>query len=106
MVVNHTVLLAGWDDNYPVSNFNEKNRPNAPGAWLIKGSWGKGFGDDGYYWISYEDVAFKIESAEAVFYDMEPAENYDKNYQYDGSVFAFFYHGKKMANIFTAESLE
>lgn len=26
MSLNHSVLLAGWDDNYAVTNFNEENR--------------------------------------------------------------------------------
>ncbi len=37
---NHAVLIIGWDDNYDVNNFNEKNRPSKPGAWIVKNSWG------------------------------------------------------------------
>lgn len=35
----HLMLLIGWDD--------------AKGAWLLKNSWGKGWGNDGYCYIKY-----------------------------------------------------
>jgi cathepsin L len=37
--VNHAIALIGWDD--------EK------GAWLVKNSWGKQMGEDGYFYIKY-----------------------------------------------------
>ncbi|MCT7997195.1 C1 family peptidase [Laspinema olomoucense] len=37
--VNHAVTLVGWDDD--------------KGAWLMKNSWGSGWGDLGYMWIAY-----------------------------------------------------
>ena len=36
---NHAILLCGWDD--------------AKGAWLLKNSWGTGWGEDGFMWIAY-----------------------------------------------------
>ena len=52
---NHAVLLIGWDDNFPVENFNETDRPSKPGAWLIRNSWGDYDGSDGgCFWMSYE----------------------------------------------------
>jgi len=44
--VNHAVLLVGWDDGKQ--------------AWLIKNSWGLGWGEKGYMWIRYgsNDVGF------------------------------------------------
>ncbi len=52
---NHDVLLVGWDDNYSRENFLAELRPSSNGAWKARNSWGTGFGQNGYFWISYED---------------------------------------------------
>ncbi|MCK5055675.1 MAG: hypothetical protein KAT34_03415 [Candidatus Aminicenantes bacterium] len=39
VAVNHIVTLCGWDD--------------AKGAWLLKNSWGTGWGEGGFMWIVY-----------------------------------------------------
>lgn len=89
--VNHTITIVGWDDNYPKENFLEGKRPASDGAWLIKNSWGpdwmssKDGRDSGYYWISYEDTNFTKDTAKAFAYQFESADNYDHNYQYDGT---------------------
>ncbi len=41
--VNHLVLIVGWDDR----------ACGGSGAWLIKNSWGPGFGESGYIWVQY-----------------------------------------------------
>jgi cathepsin L len=37
---NHAIIIIGWDDD--------------KGAWLIKNSWGTGWGDAGYGWVRYD----------------------------------------------------
>jgi len=46
---NHAVLIVGWDDN----------ECNGEGAWIVKNSWGPGFGRlGGYFYIKYGSAAF------------------------------------------------
>ena len=74
---NHAVLVVGWNDYYPRGNFNDK--PERNGAWLIKNSWGTGFGNEGYYWISYEDASFR----DGVVFIEDDVNPYENNYGYD-----------------------
>ena len=60
---NHDVLLVGWDDSYSTDNFLSGLRPEKPGAWKARNSWGTSFGEGGYFWISYEDAALRATGA-------------------------------------------
>ena len=53
--VNHGVTVIGWDDNFDVSNFPSSCRPSENGAYLVLNSWGSDWGENGCYWVSYED---------------------------------------------------
>ncbi len=53
--VNHAVTIIGWDDSYAVENFPKSHQPPAPGAWIVRNSWGSRYGMDGYFFLSYYD---------------------------------------------------
>lgn len=106
---DHAVLIVGWDDNYPKENFVAGNQPEHDGAWLVRNSWGNSWGDDGYFWLSYEDQTIACGNA----YLLEEANNYAHNYQYDTVGWSYSIAtdpnnptSGTAANIFTAESDE
>ncbi len=109
---NHAITLVGWDDTIAASNFSP-NKPSGNGAWLCRNSWGTSYFNQGYMWISYEDTS--VLEGYIYFYDAESIDNYDHNYQYDGScnVVTFgvgnrvgFANNTKVANVFTAKGNE
>lgn len=50
----HAVMAVGYDDNRKITNL--KCKTETKGALLIRNSWGKGWGDNGYGWLPYEYV--------------------------------------------------
>jgi len=103
--INHAITIVGWDDNYERSRF----RTSAPGngAFIVRNSWGTGFGDAGYFYVSYYDSAIGLGN---VVFTAEPTQNFQTGYQYDtlgwtssagfGSDTAWF------SNVFTATAPE
>jgi len=77
--LDHHVCIVGWDDGYPASRF--LRRPPGPGAFLIKNSWGREYGQQGYFWVSYYDRM--LGHRMAVFSGVEGVANYDAIYQHD-----------------------
>jgi C1A family cysteine protease/PKD repeat protein len=104
-VSNHAVAIVGWDDSFGRNNFSEV--PPGDGAFIVKNSWGSGWGENGYFYVSYSDS--NIGNENSVFTAENP-ENYESVYQYDpfGWVSSLGYSNPTAwcANIFTAESAE
>ncbi len=102
--INHEIVIIGWDDNYAVNNFNSSVRPEAPGAWLCKGTWGEDWANDGYFWISYETY-FQYFNG----YTTQPADKYSKNYTYNGdgwNCFSEIANSASIANVFKCATEE
>lgn len=55
VLTNHAVSIIGWDDSYSKDNFPEANKPSKDGAWIALNSHGSSFGNNGVFYISYED---------------------------------------------------
>ncbi len=120
VIQNHEISLVGWDDTISAELFTKtvngvEYTPAGDGAWLIKNSYGatNPYSDQGYFWISYYDSSLmNIESGcnMATAYDFEAADNYDYNYQYDGSYAMFEVYGQDYsesiyaANVFTTQN--
>ena len=75
---DHAISIVGWDDNYSRDNFSKK--PLTDGAYIIQNSYGTSSFDNGYMYISYEDVFIEDET-----YGVcgTSSVNYDKIYQND-----------------------
>lgn len=50
----HAIVAVGYDDNMKIKN--RYGKVETQGALLIRNSWGKGWGEDGYGWLPYEYV--------------------------------------------------
>jgi C1A family cysteine protease len=50
----HAIAAVGYDDNMKIKN--KYGQKETKGALLIRNSWGKGWGEEGYGWLPYEYV--------------------------------------------------
>lgn len=77
---DHAVLIAGWDDNKVVTGGSD-SPSEATGAWIVKNSWGKSWGDNGYFYVSYDDSRFL--SSASVFTERIELDKVDTLYMED-----------------------
>ncbi|MDR0499555.1 MAG: lectin like domain-containing protein [Holophagales bacterium] len=102
--LNHMVNIVGWDDNFPKTRFPASNQPYGDGAWIIRNSWGTGWGEGGYFYMSYDTNFGYVASYEADF------EWNRKIYQYDflGTISSLGWGEDRawFSNIFTATGTE
>lgn len=76
---NHDIIIVGWDDNFPKEYFTIQ--PENDGAFICKNSWGTAFGEEGYFYVSYEDA--NIGTTNVVYSKLGAADNFDHIYQSD-----------------------
>lgn len=103
VTTNHAVAVVGWDDDYSKDNFSLK--PSADGAWIIRNSYGTAENSEGYFYLSYEDASI---GPNAYIFDVSKSDNYDNQYQYDGTVLdtkkIIGNNSIKIANVYTAKA--
>lgn len=107
----HAVTIVGWDDTWEAANFSTV--PDGPGAWIVKNSWGTGWGDSGYFYLSYYDKYFGSvlqpdgDYRDTAVFSGESTSNYHAVYSYDdlGEVTDYYVTTPKagsFASVFTA----
>lgn len=79
-VRDHAITIVGWDDNYSKDNFAEGAKPSSDGAYIVLNTYGTESFDNGYLYVSYEDVFIEDE-----LYGIcgTSSINYDTLYQHD-----------------------
>ncbi len=102
MRADHAVTVIGWDDDYRKENF--RTQPESDGAWLVQNTWGTVFGDQGFFWLSYEDASI----AETAYVLEAAADSCSYIYQCDNTILdgSEMAEGKlQVANCYTLESV-
>lgn len=74
---DHAVTIIGWDDDYPAEHFAIP--PPADGAWIVRNSWGRAWGDQGDFYLSYQDAVLDG----GVAYVPQPLGDAPRFHQYD-----------------------
>ncbi len=103
---NHDILIIGWDDTYPASGFTYHVKGN--GAYICQNSWGTSYGENGIFYVSYEDP--NIAGYALAYSRVEAPDNYSSIYQSDllGWVGQLGYGADScyFANVYTSRGAE
>lgn len=102
--MNHAVVIVGWDDTLTISESDQ------PGAFIVRNSWGDGWGHDGYFYVSYADRMFAKNSLAYYADQDDQLLPFDQLYQHDplGMTSGLFYgnpdtvYGANVFNITTS----
>ncbi len=57
--VNHDVLIVGWSNNLPPV----PGGTDPADGWIVKNSWGAGWGDNGYFYMTYDAANIGMDTA-------------------------------------------
>lgn len=88
IISNHAIAIVGWDNNFSKDNFVSINKPTIDGAWIVKDAQGTEFGDDGYFYVSYQTEG--IGGEPYVFTRVEEPDTFAGIYQHDEMPFTDF----------------
>lgn len=107
---NHAIVVVGWDDNFPKEYFGTSGdattQPTDDGAWIVRNSWGDDWQEDGYFYVSYEDVSMGSGNPVAAMV-VNPADDYDNNYFYSNTTALSHYGGfYKVAQVYQIKGME
>ncbi len=80
IVPNHAITIVGWDDNYSASNFNRNKKPKNNGAYIVLNSHGSSLYNNGYMYVSYDDVLIE---RSVIGVTKSSSIDYNNIYQYD-----------------------
>ena len=102
----HDVLILGWDDNWPREAF--KTQPDHDGAWICQNTWGEDFGEDGIFYVSYEDAG--LAHSGIAYLQVDPANRGERIYQTDvcgwQGRLGYDLSDCSFANVYTAQEKE
>lgn len=104
-LTDHEIVIVGWDDDYSAANFatapTDADGNKLNGAWLCRNTWGDGWGDGGYFWLSYHDAGL-TGCGVGVAFDAREVSDEFSIYQYDGNYTLFSTETVKAQTVTTA----
>jgi len=77
---NHAITIVGWDDNKTMAG-GTLSPENGKGGWLIKNSYGKDYGDKGYFFQAFNDSKSSVSCA--TYLDFLSSNDVDSLYMVD-----------------------